>query len=131
MKSRLAPDSATTVGLVTALGVYLIYNNALPSGADIRSSHPHDEDVDKNRKQAAWLSAALIGTVFLVARDLNSYTISGAALIGIDYFYKHQNAIHPTTQKFDTDDNYVAEVGAPGAYPLPTYEDDNSYDLTA
>lgn len=123
MKSRLAPDSATTVGLLTAIGVYLIYNGALPTGTDIRAAHPHDPDVDKNRKHAAYLSAGLIAGVFLVARDLNSYIISGASLVAVDYYYKHQNAIHPATGKLDSDKDYVATVGQSGAYPLPDYSD--------
>jgi len=115
-------DSATLVGLVTAAGVYLIYQNSLPSVADVRVGMPHDSDVEKARKAAAWKSAALIGLVFVIARNLDSYIISGGALVGIDYLYKHANATNPTTKKLDTS---VAESSAPGleqAYPLPDYE---------
>jgi len=122
MASRLAPDSATVVGLLTAAGVYLIYNNALPNGTDVRASHPHDEDVEKSRKFAAYESAALIAAVFLVARDLNSYIISGLSLVGIDYYYKHQNAIHPMTGKLDTEGQGLSIApGEPGSFPLPDY----------
>lgn len=129
--SRLArTDSATMIGLLTAAGVYLIYNNSLPSIADIRTEAAHDEDIEKSRKAAAWKSAALIGVVFLVARDLNSYVISGAALVGIDYLYKHANATNPQTGKVDTskDGQGVAPSlssvdGNATAYPLPTYEE--------
>ena len=99
--SRLQPDSATMVGLLTAIGVYLIYTNSLPSMTDVRMAGPNDENVEKARKGAAWKSAALLGLVFLVARDLNSYIISGGALVGIDYMYKHHNAIEPTTGRLD------------------------------
>lgn len=102
MLSRLKPDSATTVGLLTAAGVYLIYNNALPNATDVRSAMPHDATVESERKQAAVKSSALIALVFLVARDLNSYIISGAALVGIDYMYKHSNGVHPATNRLDT-----------------------------
>ena len=99
--SRLQPDTATSVGILTAVGVYLIYNNALPSMADVRMAGPNDEAVESARKGAAWKSAALITVVFLVARDLNSYIISGVALVGIDYMYKHHNAIESSTGKLD------------------------------
>lgn len=99
--SRLQPDSATMVGVLTAAGVYLIYNNALPNMADVRLAPANNSDVDSARKSAAWKSAALITLVFLVARDLNSYIISGAALVGLDYAYKHHNAIESTTGKLD------------------------------
>lgn len=118
--SRLQPDSATTVGILTAAGVYLIYSNAVPNGTDIRAAAPHDSDVEGARKHAAWLSAGLIAAVFVVARDLNSYVISGAALVGIDYFYKHQNAVHPATGKLDAGALSLVP-GDSGAYPLPDY----------
>jgi hypothetical protein len=102
MLSRLQPDSATMVGLLTAAGVYLIYNNALPTMADLRLGPPNDNDAESARKSAAIKSTLLIGLVFLVARDLNSYIISGGALVGIDYMYKHHNAIEPSTGKLDT-----------------------------
>jgi hypothetical protein len=122
--SRLQPDSATTVGLLTAAGVYLIYNNALPNAADVRSAMPHNDDVDKLRRQAAFKSAALIGLVFLVARDLNSYIISGAALVGTDYMYKHANAIHPATGQMDTGGGGMTIApGLAEAYPMPSYDD--------
>lgn len=99
--SRLQPDSATMVGLLTAAGVYLVYNSALPTLADVREAPPNNNTVESARKSAAWKSAALVGVVFLIARDLNSYVISGLALVGIDYMYKHHNAIEPTTGKLD------------------------------
>jgi hypothetical protein len=119
----LNPDSATLIGVMTAAGVYLIYNNALPSITDLRTAPAHNADAESARKAAAWKSAALIGVVFLVARDLNSYIISGAALVGIDYMYKHANATNPQTGKLDT--GAGGESIAPTlaqAYPLPDYQ---------
>lgn len=118
--SRLAPDSATMVGLLTAAGVYLIYNNALPNLTDLRTAQPHDQDVETCRKQAAWKSVALIGVVFLVARDFNSYIISGAALVGIDYMYKHANAVEPSTGKLDVSGGGTS-IATGSEYPLPDY----------
>jgi hypothetical protein len=122
--SRLAnPDSATMIGVLTAAGVYLIYNNALPTVTDLRTAPAHDTDAESARKAAAWKSAALIGVVFLVARDLNSYIISGAALVGIDYMYKHANGTNPQTGKLDAGGG--GDTVAPSlsqAYPLPDYQ---------
>lgn len=114
--SRLQPDSATMVGVISAAGVYLIYNNALPSSADVRTTPANNPDVESARKAAAWKSAALITVVFLVARDLNSYIISGMALVGIDYMYKHSNAIMPGTGKLEG-----AAAGAT-VYSMPQYD---------
>lgn len=120
--SRLKPDSATTVGLLTAAGVYLIYQNSLPSVTDILSADPHDDTVEKARKMAAMKSAVLVGLVFLISRDVNSYIISGAALVGLDYLHKHANAVNPATNKLDV--NPAGDSIAPAVtYPMPSYED--------
>lgn len=126
MASRLVNlDSGTTVGLLTAAGVYLIYNNALPSLTDIRAAAPDDSDVDKSRQHAAWMSAAVVAGIFVISRDINSYFISGAALVGIDYLYKHNNMIHPQSGKLDTDRGGLSVApGMAGAYPLPDYTAD-------
>jgi hypothetical protein len=116
--SKLQPDTATSVGILTAVGVYLIYQNSLPNMADIRLAPSNDNTVESSRKAAAWKSAGLITIVFLVARDLNSYIISGAALVGLDYMYKHSNAINGQTGKTDN-----SSGGSPVAqYPLDAYE---------
>lgn len=122
MLSRLKPDSATTVGLLTAAGVVLIYQNALPSVADIRVAPANDDDLDKARKHAAWVSAALIGIVFVVARDLNSYMISGAALVGVDYLYKHNNAYNAGSGKLEGQYG-KADISDAVVHPMPSYEE--------
>lgn len=122
MKSRFrGADSSATVGLLTALGVYLIYNDALPSVIDVRSAPPHDNDAEMARKHAAWKSALLLGVVYFVARDINSYIISGAALVGIDAMHKHANAVNPMTGKVDQD----TSTSIANVYPMPDYEETN------
>lgn len=126
MASRLTGiDSATTVGLLTAGAVYLIYNDALPSLTDVREASPDDSSVESARKHAAYLSAAVIGGVFLLARDVNSYIISGIALVGIDYLYKHNNMLHAGSGKLQVDRGGSVAPGMAGAYPLPDYADDD------
>lgn len=119
--SKLQPDSATTVGLLTAAGVFLIYNNAMPSLSDLRAAPPHDATAETSRKHAAILSAILVAGVFLIARDLNSYAISGASLVGIDYLYKHSNATHPGTGKLDVSNSGASVSNIAQAYPMPDY----------
>lgn len=119
--SRLKPDSATTVGLLTAAGVYLIYQNALPNVTDILAADPHDDTVEKARKMAAIKSAVLVGIVFVLSRDINSYMISGAALVGLDYMHKHANAVNPATNKLDSQPGGTS-IAPATTYPLPEYE---------
>lgn len=117
-----APEGSITVGLAEAAAVYVIYQSALPNHSDIRSADPHNTDIEASRKRAAWKAASILGLVFLLTQDLNSFLIGGAALAGIDVMAKHANAVHPATGK-------MAGPVAPSpseldtATPLPDYSD--------
>jgi hypothetical protein len=126
LKSVLKPDSSVMVGLAEAAAVYVIYQAALPNHADIRSAAPHNTDIESARKAAAWKSASVLGFVFLLTRDLNSFLIGGLALGGIDYMAKHANGINPATGKLAagsqiTAPDSAAPAGNVTAFPLPDY----------
>src|SRR5258708_20000032 len=97
LKSVLKPDSSVTIGLAEAAAVYVIYQAALPSHTDIRSASPHDRDVEGARKAAAWKAASILGLVFLITQDVNSFLIGGAALAGVDLLAKPPNPVNPAT----------------------------------
>lgn len=127
MKSVLKPDSSVMVGLAEAAAVYVIYQAALPNHADIRSADPHNTDIEAARKGAAWKAAGVLGLVFLLTQDLNSFLIGGLALGGIDYMTKHANGVSPATGKLATPTAPApSDAGAAGndvAFPLPDYTD--------
>lgn len=120
-----APENSITVGLAEAAAVYVIYQSALPNHADIRSADPHNTDVEASRKRAAWKAASILGLVFLITQDLNSFLIGGAALTGIDLMVKHANAVHPATGKMAGSAAQVPgdSVELETATPLPDYSD--------
>lgn len=122
LKSVLKPDSSVMVGLAEAAAVYVIYQSMLPNHADLRSAPAHDGTVESARKAAAWKSAAVLGFVFLLSQDLNSFLIGGLALGAIDYSVKHSNGTNPATGKLDSGGAAITQ--APGneqAFPLPDY----------
>lgn len=127
LKSVLKPPESITVGLAEVAAVYVIYQSALPNHADIRSAPAHNTDIEAARKKAAWTSASVLGFVYLLTRDLNSFLIGGLALAGIDYLTKHSNGVNPATGRLSVGDpgsavQSGADDGA-GAFPLPDYAD--------
>lgn len=125
MKSLLrSPGEGVGIGLVCAIGVYLIYNDALPTVADLRTAPEHNDDAEAARKAAAWKAAGIVGLVTLATRDLNAFIIGGAAIVGTDWLFKNANAIKPGTGKMDGSgtartidpDNYADD-----SEPLPQY----------
>jgi hypothetical protein len=125
----LKPPESITVGLAEAAAIYVIYGSALPNHADIRSAPAHNTDIEAARKKAAWTSAAVLGFVYLLTRDLNSFLLGGLALGGIDFLTKHANGVNPQTGKLATaSGGSIASAPAdPGdnstAYPMPDYSD--------
>lgn len=123
----IKPPESITIGLAEVAAVYVIYQNALPNHADIRSAPPHNTDIEAARKKAAWTSAAVIGFVYLLSRDLNSFLLGGLALGGIDFLTKHANGVSPATGKLDIPGGAVISPAAAGsnatAFPMPDYAD--------
>lgn len=117
-----APEGSITIGLAEAAAVYVIYQSALPSHTDIRAADPHNQDVEAARKHAAWKAAAVLGLVFLITQDLNSFLIGGLALGGVDLMVKHANGVHPSTGKLAGPESTVPADNET-ATPLPDYTD--------
>lgn len=118
-----SPEGGIVGGLATGIAVLLIYQNALPSHADMRVGSANDNDIESARRGAAIKASALVGIVFLLTRDINTFILSGSTVVGIDYLAKHHNAINPGTGKFDTmggDQSVMA--GPSNVYSLPSYE---------
>ena len=119
------PEGGVTIGLAEAAAVYVIYQSALPSHADIRTADSHNNDIEQARKRAAWKAASILGVVFLITQDVNAFLIGGAALAGIDLMVKHANAVHPATGKMSSVANPAEQVNP---FPLPDYQDSSSQD---
>lgn len=115
-----SPEGGIAGGLATGIAVLFIYNSALPSHADIRTGEPNNTDIEAARKGAAIKSTALVGLVFLLTRDLNTFILSGATVAGIDYLAKHHNAINPQTGSLDTTSG-VDNTMPSNVYSLPSY----------
>ncbi|MGO9220552.1 MAG: hypothetical protein ACLP5E_22750 [Streptosporangiaceae bacterium] len=128
LKSVLKPDSSVMVGLAEAAAVYVIYQALLPNHSDISAAPAHDSTVETQRKKAAWSAAGVLGFIFLLTRDLNSFLIGGLALTGIDISAKHSNGVNPATGKLQAAPG-SAITSSPGpqdnseAFPLADYSD--------
>lgn len=114
------PEGGIYAGLAQGVAIYLIYQSALPSHADIRVAQPDNPDIEAARKGAAYKSAALLGVIFLLTRDLNAFIIGGTELFGIDYLAKHSNMINPGSGKLDRVNSGVV-VAPSNVYNMPDY----------
>lgn len=110
------------LGLANGGIVMAIYNGAIPNVASVRvNDQPNDKDVEGARKQAAWTSAAVLGFMFLLTRDRNSFLIGGLVLAGVDIMVKHANGFNPMTGLLhaDKDTDNALDQDSANIYPLP------------
>lgn len=124
-RSILKPDTSVMLGLANGAIILAIYNGTIPNITFIRTGDSHDDDVESTRKAAAWTSAAILGFMFLVTRDRNSFLIGGLVLAGTDMMVKHANGVNPGTGKLDSQHGQSITEDA-NIYPMPDYSDTNA-----
>lgn len=93
--SLLKPDVSIPVALATGALVYGIYNLALPSVADVRTSAEQHPDVESANKMAAWTSAVAVAGIALISRDMNVFIVGGGMTLALTWWYKHADMVIP------------------------------------
>lgn len=91
----LKPEVSIGVGLATAAVVYGVYTTALPSIADVRSLPSQTGDTVAAEKTAAWMSAAVVGAISLIAKDPTVFILGGSMVVALSWWYKHSNTVNP------------------------------------
>lgn len=122
LTSILKPDTSVMLGVANGAIIIGVYEKMLPSTAAVRTADPHDKDIEAARKHAAWTSAAVLGFMFLLTRDRNSFLIGGLVLAGVDLVVKHSNGIDPLTGLLhDHRDVAMAPESVQNVYPMADY----------
>lgn len=131
-KSILKPDTSVLLGIANGAIVMAIYNGAVPSIASVRASEHGDKDIEASRKQAAWTSASVLGFMFLLTRDRNSFLIGGLVLAGTDIMVKHANGWNPMAGMLQADTGETAHLDDDSAaiYPMANYAETSDYDAS-
>jgi hypothetical protein len=116
----LKPEFSVGTGVAVGALVYGIYQNALPTVADIRSLDAQNTDLDKAERSATWLSAAVVAGVSLIARDPTVFIIGGTMTVALAWMHRHANAVNPLTGLAATlGVPRSSQVDAPQEYSAP------------
>ena len=124
--SILQPPTSVLVGLANGALIVSIYDKTVPSVASVRVADPADNDIESARKHAAWASAGVLGFVFLLTRDRNSFLIGGLVLAGVDIMVKHANGFNPNTQSLDSNDDESIDPSLVTDFAVPDYSDQSA-----
>jgi hypothetical protein len=108
--------AAVEVGVVGAVGEFLIFNHFMPPVIDVRANQPYDAEIEKAER-----TALIVGTAFMIlltsfTQKVETFAIVGGAIVAIDFAYKHANAVHPASGTMQRD---MAEQAM---YSVPDYE---------
>lgn len=104
--SILKPDGSIAIGIATAITVYAIYDRSLPDAATMHATDAGDINIEAGRKKATLTSAAVLGTITLLTRDIDVFILGGIVLFALDFHARHANATNPATGNLVSDQGY-------------------------
>jgi hypothetical protein len=109
--------AAVEVGVIGAVGEFLIFNHFMPPVIDVRANQPNDSEIEKSER-----TALLVGTAFLVllsafTQKVETFAIVGGSLVAIDFAFKHANAVSPGEGKVIPSSGQEESL-----YSVPDYE---------
>jgi hypothetical protein len=97
----LKPEVSIPVALATGTVVYTIYNRGLPSTVDVKIGKQGDSNIDTVRKQNAWMAAAVVSGISLLAKDATVFIVGGAMVVGLDWLTRYANWTNPVSGRLD------------------------------
>lgn len=87
----LKPEYSVMGGLATAALVFSIYQNSVPSQADIRALPAGTPDIEHTERRATWLSAGVVSAVSLLAKDPTIFVMGSAMTVAMAFWTRHSN----------------------------------------
>jgi hypothetical protein len=90
--SILKPDGSIAIGIATMVTVYTIYDRSLPDSATMHATDSGDINIDAGRRKATQTSAAVLGVITLLTKDVNVFILGAVMLFALDMHARHANA---------------------------------------
>jgi hypothetical protein len=108
---------AVEVGVIGAVGEFLIFNHFMPPVIDVRSNEPNNSEIEKSERTGLIVGAAFLVLLTAFTQKVETFAIAGGALVAIDFAYKHANAVNPNSGTMEGGGQEQA------MYAVPDYED--------
>lgn len=111
--NRHAVELGVFVGLVDTV----IFLHFLPPVADIKTFPSNNNDIESSERTALMVTTAFTLLAAGFAKSWDTFVIGGAVIVGVDFAFKHANAVNPETGK-------MAQAESPGLgniHPMPDY----------
>lgn len=105
----LKPEMSLTTALATGTVVYAIYNNGGVPVVDQRVAPQGDANLEAIRKQNAWMAAAVVSGISLLAKDATVFIVGGAMVIALDWATRAAIWTNPLSGRIDLNPFTVEE----------------------
>jgi hypothetical protein len=112
---------AVEVGVLVAFGDFLIFQHFMPPVADVRAADQFNPLAEGSERTALLVATAFTVLVSGFVRSFDTFIIAGAAVVMMDFAFKHAVAVHPETGTMQGPSGGSMEGG--NVHPLPSYED--------
>jgi hypothetical protein len=117
--AKLPNRHAVEVGVLVAFGDLLIFQHFMPPITDVRAADQFNPLAEGSERTALLVATGFTILVSGFVRSFDTFIIAGAAVVLMDYAFKHAIAVHP-----DTGTMQGPSSGMSGTvHPMPSYED--------
>lgn len=113
--NRHAVELGVMVGLVNTV----VFLHFLPPASDVKAAEPFNKDIETSERTALMVTTAFTLLVAGFARSIETFTIGGVVIIGVDFAFKHANAVVPGTSKMAPAQAQSIDQGT--SHPMPDY----------
>lgn len=110
--------SAVEVGVIGAVGEFLIFNHFMPPVIDVRANQPFDSEIEKSERTALLVGAGFLVLLTAFTAKVETFAIVGGALVAVDFAFKHANAVNPLSGGMMSDPGMSDQ----DLYAVPDYE---------
>lgn len=93
----LKPELSLGASLAVMALDFGIYQLHMPITSDIKSTPPHSQAIDSSRAGATWTAVGASAALSLMAKDPNIFIFGAGFAVVLDWYYRHANAVHPST----------------------------------
>jgi hypothetical protein len=110
---------AVELGVIVGLVNTVVFLHFLPPVADVKGAEPFNTDIETSERTALMVTTAFTLLIAGFARSLETFAIGGVVILGVDFAYKHANAVVPGTSKMAPADAQSIDQGT--SHPMPDY----------
>ena len=112
---------AVEVGVLVGVANLLIFQHFMPPVSDVKTADQFNPLIESSERTALFASIAVTALVAGMVRSWDTFLVGGVVIVGIDFAYKHANAVHPDTGTMSAPGS--TDMSAGNLHPLPDYAD--------